>query len=89
MLPDYQLKIADLYNIQINKRYYIWKSNGKLNSNLCVCECVCVCVCVYVFVLCVCVSLCVCVEIILPSCWFSLNRSEMVKAVTLAFCSIQ
>ena len=68
VLPDYQLKIADLYNIEINKQYYIWKSNGKLNSNLCVC---------------------VCVQIIFPSCWFSLNRSETVKAVTLAFCSIQ
>ena len=26
---------------------------------------------------------------ILPPCWFSLNKSETVKAVTLAFCSIQ
>ena len=25
----------------------------------------------------------------LPHCWFSLNNSETVKAVTLAFCSIQ
>ena len=24
-----------------------------------------------------------------PSCWFSLNNSEMIKAVTLAYCSIQ
>ena len=45
VLPDYQLKIADLYNIEINKQYYIWKSNEKLNSNLCVCVGVCVCVC--------------------------------------------
>ena len=27
-------------------------------------------------------------EILLP-CWFSLNNSETVKALTLAFCSIQ
>ena len=27
--------------------------------------------------------------VILPSCWFSLNNSETVKAATLAFCSIQ
>ena len=27
--------------------------------------------------------------IILPLCWFSLNDSETVKAVTLGFCSIQ
>ena len=24
-----------------------------------------------------------------PSCWFSINNSETVKAVTMAFCSIQ
>ena len=28
-------------------------------------------------------------RVILPPCWFSLNNSETVKAVTLAFCSIQ
>ena len=27
--------------------------------------------------------------VILPSCWFSFNNSEMVKAVILTFCSIQ
>ena len=27
--------------------------------------------------------------VILPPCWFSFNNSETVKAVTLAFCSIQ
>ena len=29
------------------------------------------------------------VEVILPLCLFSLNNSEMVKDVTLEFCSIQ
>ena len=45
--------------------------------------------------LCVCVRVCVCVcvcggggGVILPR-WFSLNNSEMVKAVTLAFSNIQ
>ena len=28
-------------------------------------------------------------EVILPPCWFSLDNPETVKAVTLAFCSIQ
>ena len=28
-------------------------------------------------------------EVILPSCWFPLNNSGTVKAVTLGFCSIQ
>ena len=27
--------------------------------------------------------------VILPNCWFALNNSETVKAVTLVFCSIQ
>ena len=27
--------------------------------------------------------------VILPTCWFSLNNSEMVKVATLEFCSIQ
>ena len=27
--------------------------------------------------------------VILPLCWFSLNNSEMIKTVTLEFCSIQ
>ena len=33
----------------------------------------------------------ICVEegVNLPLCWFSFNNSETVKAVTLAFCSIQ
>ena len=47
-----------------------------LNPNLSVC--VCVCVCVYV-----CVCVCVCMCNFTPHCWFSLNDSETVKAVTL------
>ena len=27
--------------------------------------------------------------VILPTCWFSLNNSEKVKALTLAFCSVE
>ena len=43
-----------------------------LNPNLSVCVCVCMCVCV-----------CVCMCNFTPHCWFSLNDSETVKAVTL------
>ena len=59
--------------------------------HVCVCVCVCACVCV-----CVCLGVRLCVEkeragvsnVSLSSCWFVLNNSEMVKAVTLALCSM-
>ena len=69
-------------------RKAIYCTQRYLNDTLtlmCVFVCVCVCVCV-------CVHVCVWEEGNFthhPPCWFPLNNLETIKAVTLAFCSIQ